>query len=122
MLALVGKPPPRQSKDVLQMRADSQHWRRIEWQRHAQRHKAARAPDQLRSAIDDCGHRIVAPLQDLAVVHQEGIGNTAEAHPCLFVINRNRLFAEVRRRHHQRLNAGIGKEKMLQRRVRQIHA
>ena len=122
VLALEGKPSPRQRKDILQVAPNGQQWRNIKGQRHPHRHKSACSPDQLRRAIYHGGHRIVAALQNLAVVHQEGIGNPAQSRPRLFVINCNWFFAEVGRGHHQRLHASVGKEQMLQRRIRQINA
>ena len=78
VLALVSKSAASESEDIFQVPAHGEQRRRIEGQRHGKRHKPARAADQLRRAIDHGHHRIVAALQNLAVVHQEGIGNVPE--------------------------------------------
>ena len=62
---------------------------------NAQRHKPPRPPDQLRRTIHHRHHRIVAPLQNLPVMHQERIRNPSQPRPRFIVINRNRLFAQV---------------------------
>ncbi len=78
VLALVGKTAAREGKDVLQMPAHGQQRRRIKRQRHRKRHKSARAANQLRRAVDQRHHRVVAALQDFAVVHQKCIGDVLE--------------------------------------------
>ncbi len=122
VLALVGELSPRQRKDILEMPADSQQWRALQRQRHGKRHKPARSANQLRRAIDNRSDRVVAALKDLAVVHQESIGNAAETGSRFVVVDGNGLFAEIRRGHHERLHARIGKEQMLQRRIRKKDA
>ena len=110
VLALVGKPPPRQSKNILQMASDGQQRRSIKGQCHTHRHKSPRSSDQLRRTIHHGGYRVIAALQNLAVVHQEGIGNSAQPRPCLLVVNGNRLLAQIGRGHHQRSHASVSKE------------
>ena len=122
VLALVGKAAAREGKDILQMAADGQQRRRIERQRHGERHKAARAANQLRRAIDQRHHGVVAALQNFAVVHQECVGDVPEPREGFVVVDGDGLFAEVGAGHHQSLHARIGKEQMLQRRVRQKDA
>ena len=111
VLALVGKPPTRQGKYILQVASDGQQWRDIKWQRHTHRHKSARSAHQLWRTIHHGSYRIVAALQNLAVVHQKGIGNPAQPCPRLFVINGNRLLAQVGRGHHQRTHARSAKSR-----------
>jgi hypothetical protein len=79
MLALVNETAAREGKDVLQMPADGQQRRRIEGQRHSERHKSAGAANQLRTrrpptAITESSQR----CKYLAVVHQEGVGDLFE--------------------------------------------
>ena len=127
MLALVDKPSPRQRKDVFHVPADGQQGRRVKGQRDPQRHKSPRPPEQLRRSIHHRRHRIVAALQDFAVVHQEGVGNPAQARQSLAVVDGDGLFAQVGRGHHQRPQAcpgqrRRGKEQVLQWRIRQKNA
>ena len=130
MLALVNPPPPRQREDILQVPAHGQERRRVKFERgrqlhiqwEAQRHKSARTPNQLRSPIHHRGHRVVTPLQNLAIVHQKSIRNFTQPSQSLAVVDCNGFLAQVCRGHHQRLNSLVGKEQMLQRRIRQKHA
>jgi len=48
-------------------------------QRHSKRHKPARTSQQLRSTIHHRHHRVIAALQNLAVMHQERIRNPAQS-------------------------------------------
>ena len=52
MLALVGEAAAGEGEDIFQMAADGEQRRRIERQRHGERHEAAGAADELRRAID----------------------------------------------------------------------
>ena len=120
MLALVGKAAAGEGEDILQMAADGEQRRRRRkfGQRHAERNKAAGAADQLRRAIDDGGDRIVAALQNFAVVHQEGVGDVAEPGEGLVVVDGDGLFAEVggghdeglRRANRQRADAATARK------------
>ena len=101
MLALIDKTTAGQRKNILQMSADSEQRRGIEWQRHAERNESPCAANQLRSAVDNCRDRIVAALQDFAVVHQEGVGNAAEPRAGFVVIDGDGLFAQIGGGHHQ---------------------
>ena len=101
MLALVGEPAARESKDIFEMPADGEQRRRIKRQRHSQRNKASGAANQLRRAVDQRHHRVVAALQNFAVVHQKCIGNLSQPRQRLVVVDRDRLFAQVRAGHHQ---------------------
>ena len=109
VLALVGKAAAREGKDILQMPADGQQRRGIEGQRQRERDKAAGAANQLRRAIHQRHHGIVAALQNLAVVHQECVGDLPEPRQRFVIVDRDRLFAEVGAGHYQRLHASIGK-------------
>ncbi len=123
MLALINMPSPRQRKHILQVPAHGQQRRRFQINPGANSTPSGTNP---RARRINCGapsttasNRIVAALQNLAVVHQERIGNPAQPRPRLVVINRNRLLAQIGRSHHQRPHPLISKQQMLQRRIRQ---
>jgi hypothetical protein len=75
------------------MSTDCEQWRRFKWQVDAKWDVSARATNDLRRAIHQCGNRIVAALQDFAIMQNESIGNVPESVPCFVVINRDRLLA-----------------------------
>ena len=77
VLALVNKSPSGQREDVLQVTTYGQQLWCIQRKRNAKRNKSACAANELRSAINDCRNGIVASLQDLAVMHQKGVGDVA---------------------------------------------
>ena len=79
--------------------------------------KPAGAANELRSTVDDGGDRIVAALKNLAVVHQEGVCDCAQADAGFIVVNRDRLFAEVGGGHDEGLDARVGEEEMVRGRI-----
>ena len=119
VLALIGEPAAGQREHVLQMASNGEQRRGFERQRHSEWNKTPGATDDLRLAIDKRNDGIVAALQDLAVVHEECVSDSNEAGAGFVVVDGDGLFAEIRRGHHQGLHARIGKEQILQRRIRQ---
>src|SRR6266567_2607289 len=118
MLALVGIAPAGEGKHALQVAADSEQRRRVkiqtEGQVDSQGYEAASAANDLRHAVDESLHRIVAALQDFAVVEQERVGDVFEAGLGLVVVDSDGLLAEIGRGHHQGADLAEGKEQMLQ--------
>src|SRR5579863_2187045 len=68
VLALVNKATARQREYALEVPADGKYRRRIKWQRYGQRHKTTGTADQLWRSINQRHHRVVATLQNLAVM------------------------------------------------------
>ena len=87
---------------------------------HAEGHESSRPPEQLRHAIHNGHHGIVATLEDLAVVHEEGIGDGSEANRGSTVIDGDGLFAQgLALGHHERFHARVREEQVLKRRIGQ---
>ena len=53
-------------------------------------------------AIHDAHHRVVDPVDDVAVVQQRAVGQATQAILCLGVVGALRFFAEIAAGHHQR--------------------
>ncbi len=122
VLALIGELSAGQREHVLKVTADSQQRRSIQREGNAERHESTGSADELRRAIDDRCNGIVATLKNLAVVHQEGVSDVAEARAGFVIVDGDGLLAEIRRGHDQRLYTRIGEEQVLERRVRQEDA
>ena len=122
VLALVSVTAACEGEHAFQMAADSKQRRGIHGQFDRQRHKSARAPNDLRRAIHKRLHRIVAALQNVAVVEQECVGDVFEPRLRFVIVDRNRLFAQIGGGHHQGAHARIGKQQVLQRRIGQKHS
>ena len=87
-------------------------------QSQRRRRVAAGAPQQARLAGHDPHDGIIHPPGDIAVVHQEAIGNAAERAPRLVVVDALRLVREVAAGQHDR-PVDPAEQQMMQRRVRQ---
>ena len=86
-----------------------------------QRHVAPGAPDHLGLPVQHCRHRVVAAVVDLAVVHQEVIGDPFQLHHGLVVVDDQRVVADVGAGGDQDLQA-VFEEQVVQRRIGQHHA
>ena len=117
VLALIDEAAAGEGEDIFEMAADGEQRRSVQRQRDAERNEAARAANELRSAIDDGGDGVVAALKDFAVVHEEGVGDGAEAGAGFVVVDGDGLFAEVGGGHDEGLDARVGEEEMVQGRV-----
>ena len=94
MLALVDEAAAGESEDIFQVAADGEQRRSVEAASgNGERDEAAGAANELRRAVDDGSDRIVAALEDFAVVHQEGVGDLAEAGAGFVVVDGDGLFA-----------------------------
>ena len=108
-----------QAERVLQLTADRQHrLRHRPRQRHRPRHPAPRAAEQRRLAGDHPRHRVVAAGRDVAVVHQERVGDAAQPGQRVVELGADRRVGAVARRHHQR-PVDRRHQQVVQRRVRQ---
>ena len=74
-----------------------------------------------RRAVDDARDRIVAARLDVAVVHEEQVGDRRQALQRLVVAIRERLLGEIAGRHHQR-PPRLPHQQVMERRVRQQQA
>ena len=117
VLALIDEVAASESEDIFEMAADGEERRSFDWQRNAEGNEAAGAADELRSAIDDGGDRVVAALKDFAVVEEKSVGDVGKAGAGFVVVDGDGLFAEVGGGHDEGLDAAVGEKKMVQRRV-----
>ena len=102
VLRQVGLRAARQAAGVLQKAAERQYRRAGRGQRDRRRRVAARATDEERRAIiSRAHHAVVAADQDVAVVHDERIGDAAEPRHRLVVVDHQRLAARVGAGRHQ---------------------
>jgi hypothetical protein len=95
MLALIDETAAGEGEDIFEMTADGEQRWRVKRQRNAERNESAGAANELRRSVDDGGDGVVAALEDFAVVHQEGVGDGAEAGAGFVVVDGDGLFAEV---------------------------
>ena len=82
--------------------------------RDRSRHVAARPAQYQGRAGEDARHRVVAGRRDVAVVHEEEVGESAQPRERLLVAVRERFVGEVARRHHER-DAGRLEQQVVQR-------
>src|SRR5579859_718951 len=120
VLALVGELAAREGKHIFEVAANRKQRRRIERQWDCEWNVSAGAADELGRSVHYGGNRVIAALKDFAVVHQESVGDVAQAGSGFLVVDGYRLFAEVGGGHDERPHSGIGEEKVLQRSIRQI--
>ena len=78
------------------MTTHSQERWTVQRQRHRQRYVSTRPPHDLWPTIYHCHNRIVAPLQNLAIVHHENIRNLAQSRSRFIIVDRYRLLTEIR--------------------------
>ncbi len=121
---------------VLQVGADGEHRRTVAGEPDRRRRVAARAADEGRRPVRlGARHAVVAADQDGAVVHQQRVGDRAEAAHGFVVVDHQRLAAGIGARHHERERlrlaeparsggpaGGLVEQQHLQRRVRDHHA
>jgi hypothetical protein len=91
----------------------------IVFQKNRHRNKTARTSQLPRHAARHAHHGIVAAQKNLAVVHQEAVSQPTQAIGSFPIINGDRLLAQVAAGHHQGLEFALGKQKVMQRRIRQ---
>ncbi|CCJ88351.1 hypothetical protein BN132_279 [Cronobacter turicensis 564] len=111
----------RKAKGIFKIRAEAERggqfgnaWRK----RDGIRHKAARPAQHLAAGSH---HRIIHPLQDVAVMQHKAVGNLPKLRERLGVGKRGRLAAAVAGSHHQRTPDALHQE-VLQRVRGQHHA
>ena len=111
----------RHAQRVFQFGSDGDHRGRLVREQDGTRHVAAGAADGTRLARDHAEDRVVAALQDLAVVMQEAVGDLREALLRIVDVRRDGLLAHIAAGHHQRVAVAVEQE-VVQGRVRQHHA
>ncbi len=129
----------RHADRVLEVAADRQHRGPRRGEPDCARRVATRAPDELQATVDiameRAHHAVVATDDDVAVVHQEGVGDTRQPRTGLIVARHQRLAARIRAGHHQyqrlrstlparirRPSGGLEEQQVVQWRVRQHDA
>ena len=122
MLALIGEASARQSEDALEVAAHGEQRRRFKGKVDAERNEPARAANELRRAIDERDHRIVAALEDLAVVDEEGVGDVAQARAGFVVVDGDGLFTQIGGGHDKSAEHADRQRADAARRVRQKDA
>jgi hypothetical protein len=122
VLALICEAATREGEDILEMATDGEERRGVKRKRDGERDEAAGAADELRSAVDDGGHGVIAALKDFAVVCEEGVGDGGEAGAGFLVVDGDGFLAEIRGGHDEGLDARVCEEQMVQGRVREKKA
>ena len=124
MVADPGPPALGEAEGVLELGAAGEQRRRLDRQREARGHEAARAPHDQRAGTA-AADRAQRPSRrsglDRAVVEEEEVGDPAEPLERVVVAVGDRLVGDVAARHHQR-HAGVGEQQHVQRRVGEHHA
>ena len=113
----------RDAEGALELRPARQQRRRLDGQREARGHVAARAAQHQRLGTQPAQrahHRVVGARLDRAVVDEEQVGDAAQPRHRVVVAVGDRLVGDVAAGHHQRL-AHVGQQQVVQRRVGQHH-
>ena len=71
--------------------------------------------------VDHRIHRVIAPLQYLAIVKQKSVGNILQAVDGFVIVDGNWFFAQVGAGHDKSPHTPVRKEEVLQRGVGQKH-
>ena len=122
VLAQVGLAPAHQAEAVLHLRAAGEDipGRPLQQDRH--RRVAPRPAQQSRPAPHHPGHRVVHPGDDLPVVEEKEVCQTAEPGERLVIARADRLVAEVAAGHDEhRRGERLGQEQVVERRVGEHH-
>ena len=90
--------------------ADSEYFRHVFVQLHRRRNVASRAANLPRSSCREPDNGIVAAGKNVAIVHQEEIGNIPEPFDGLAIVDRDWLLAQVGAGHHQRVKFSRGEQ------------